>query len=148
MLLYWVRDGIAQTSIQEGPLVTYFASESLSVPALDQVYGLSAPKGSKKGPQNGPKNGTEKGTQNGPQMGSKIWPKGTKRLRKVGSRKGFPKGYHAGRVRSEILLLFTVLQQGRASQKRVILGCLFGTLFDPQVAQMGSQMVPRKLLRK
>ena len=85
MLLYWVRDGIAQTSIQEGPLVTYFASESLSVPALDQVYGLSAPKGSKTGPKNGPKKCTEKGIQNGPQMGSEIWPKGTQRLRKVGS---------------------------------------------------------------
>ena len=85
MLLYWVRDGIAQTSIQDGPLVTYFASESLSVPVLDQVYGLSAQKGSKTGPKNGLKNGTEKGTQNGPQMGSERSSKGTQRLRKVGS---------------------------------------------------------------
>ena len=90
------------------------------------------------GPKTGPKNGTEKGTQNGPQMDPKKAPRGTKRVLKVGSRKGSRKGYHSGRVNSEILLLFTVVQQGWASQKSITFGYLFGTILGPKVAQKGT----------
>ena len=67
------------------------------------------------GSKTGPKNGTKKGSQNGPQMDPKRDPRGTKMGLKTGSRKGSRKGYPSGRVNSEILLLFTVFQQGRAS---------------------------------
>ena len=90
------------------------------------------------GSKTGPKNGTKKGSQNGPQMDPKRDPGGTKMGLKTGSRKGSRKGYPSGRVNSEILLLFTVFQQGRASQKSIILGSLFGTILGPKVAQKGT----------
>ena len=86
----------------------------------------------------GPKNGTKKGSQNGPQMDPKMAPRGTKRRLKVGSRKGFRKGYPSGRAKSEILLVCTVFQQGRASQKSLTFGYLFGTVLGPKVAQKGT----------
>ena len=97
-----------------------------------------------RGSKKGPKNGTAKGAQSGPQMGPKKAPRGTKRVLKVGSRKGSRKGYHSGRVNSEILLLFTVFQQGRAFQKSITLGYLFGTILRPKVAQKGSYMALQK----
>ena len=90
------------------------------------------------GSKTGPQNGTEKGTQNGPQMDPKNAPRATKRVLKVGSRKGSRKGYHSGRVNSEILMLFTVFQQGWASQKSITFGYLFGTILGPKVAQKGT----------
>ena len=86
----------------------------------------------------GPQNGTEKGTQNGPQRDPKNVPRGTKRVLKVGSRKGSRKGYHSGRAKSEILVLFIVFQQGRASQKSLTFGYLFGIVLGPKVAQKGT----------
>ena len=81
-------------------------------------------------------------------MGSERGPKGTKRLLKVGSRKGSPKGYHSGRVRSEILLLFTVLQQGQAFQKSHPFEYLFGIVFDPKVMQKGYLNGSSKIAQK
>ena len=89
------------------------------------------------GSKTGPKNGTKKGTQNGPQMDPKRDPRGTKMGLKTGSRKGSRKGYPSGRVNSEILLLFTVFQQGRASQKSITFGTTFGTILGPKVSKRG-----------
>ena len=89
------------------------------------------------GSKTGPKNGTKKGSQNGPQMDSKRDPRGTKMGLKTGSRKGSRKGYPSGRVNSAILLLFTVFQQGRASQKSITFGTTFGTILGPKVSKRG-----------
>ena len=68
---------------------------------------------------------------------------------KVEPGNGSQTGTLLGRVNSEILLLFTVLQQGQAFQKSHPFEYLFGIVFDPKVTQKGylhgsSKIAPKK----
>ena len=65
-------------------------------------------------------------------------PKGIKLALKVGSREGSEIRCHFGTCKCAILLLFTILQQGRAFQKTITFGTLFGVLFGPQVSNKWS----------
>ena len=74
---------------------------------------------------------------------------------KAGSRKGSEIRCHFGTCKCDILLLFTILQQGRAFQKTITFGTLFGVLFGPQVSnkwssngriQIGKQLVLGSIL--
>ena len=66
-------------------------------------------------------------------MGTERSPNSTKMVVKMGSGKGSQIGNRLGRLNSEILLLFTILQQCWAFQKRYPFGLLFAIVFDTKV---------------
>ena len=83
------------------------------------------------------RNSTKKELQNGPQMGPQMEQKRSKGGSNRGSRNWSQNRYPFGRANSEILLLFTVFQQGRASQKSITFGTTFGTILGPKVSKRG-----------
>ena len=83
------------------------------------------------------KNSTKKELRNGPQMGPQMEQKRSKVGSKRGSRNWTKNTYPFGRANSEILCLFRVFKQGRASQKSITFGTTFGTILGPKVSKRG-----------
>ena len=90
------------------------------------------------GPKLAPKKVPQKGSKMDPKWDTKRSLQSRKRVRKVGSRKVSHNRIPLESSMGAILLLFTTLQQGQGSQKRVLFETLFGTLFGPFLARKGS----------
>ena len=81
----------------------------------------------------------EKVVPKGPQMDPKCRPKSIKRVFWRGLERGPRNGTLSRTRKSEILPLFTTLQQGRRSQKRHIFGYHFETVWETKSLKTGFQ---------